>query len=55
MTRILRIGADNAAMERDLRESAQSAVSAFYSFYAESESHEVKVNCVPFLFTSILI
>jgi hypothetical protein len=31
MTRMLRIGADNASMEKDQRKSAQSASSAFYS------------------------
>jgi hypothetical protein len=43
MTRILRIGADSASMGRDLREPAQSAVSAFYSFYIRSKSDKVKL------------
>jgi hypothetical protein len=43
MTRIVRIGADSALIQRDPRKSAQFALSAFYSFCVESKFDKVRI------------
>jgi hypothetical protein len=41
--RIVRIRADNDPMPRDPRKSVQSALSAFYCFYVESEFDKIRI------------